>query len=427
MISAGATARSAAALAVSAVLLQLTVSANLLTWLGISYVTEGGSLLTKLHPATDLIILASVIIVFQRDGLRELLEKPPLLLLFIGAMFTCVLGSALLTGAGNLVVLLDTFLSAGLLASVLAGAGSAEIARLRRMMQILLAANAVLALAEVAAHATLVPLYLNYAAYHPHDSDFRPTAMFDHPLTGSVMTMFGLALAPRRGSVRVFYTALIWTALLAYGGRMALLASLAILAGLAAERGKTLVLTRDPAASRMVLRAAAGAVVLVVLIGLALTSGVGTRLVGHLYWDDSAQVRLAQWQLLGQLDTWQWLFGTRRTDLLSLLTPLWLGSGVEVIENFWLLMFVSLGVLLFPVFVVGLGALLVWCWRYTTLHGRFLLVGVMLVAATSNSLARKSNVLFCLVATIICMPARTPRVSQPESKTLTRYGGALAA
>lgn len=145
------------------------------------------------------------------------------------------------------------------------------------------------------------------------------------------------------------------------------------------------------------------------IVAASLFAGLGTRIAGHLYWDDSAQVRLAQWRLLGQLDIWQLMFGTRRQDLLALLTPLWLGYGVEVIENFWLLMFVAFGLIGFPLFVGSLLSLLLWCWRRSALQGRLLVLAVMLVASTSNSLGRKSTILVCLVATVACLSAEALR------------------
>jgi hypothetical protein len=157
--------------------------------------------------------------------------------------------------------------------------------------------------------------------------------------------------------------------------------------------------------------------------GAALASGFGERLVGHLYWDPSAQVRMAQWSLLGELDMWQVVFGTPRDQLLLLINPLWLNSGVEVIENFWLLMFASLGVVGFPIFFAGFSALLAWCWRRSQATGRTLLIGVVLVASTSNSLGRKSILLVSLVAAIACLP----RVAGARRDWQEDAGGRLAS
>ncbi len=405
-------------LAVSAVVVELTVSANLLTWVGIPYVSEGGSLPLKLHPGTDLLAAGMAVLVIKRGGWPVLAGQKPLLL-FFAAMTACLAYAAAVTGPGNLIVLLDTFLPAGMLATILSQARAPQLALLRRVMQVLIAGNAALALVEAVLGFNVIPLYLNEAAYHALTEDFRPTALFDHPLTASVMTLLGLALAPTRGAWRPAYLGLMWAALIAYGGRMAVAAALAMAGAAYGAQTARLVLRRDPSAPRRLTAAALLLAGVSLCAGVALAAGFGTRLSGHLYWDSSAQVRLAQWQLLDQLDSWQLLFGTRRSDLLALLTPLWLGPGVEVIENFWLLMFVGLGVAGFPLFVTGLAALLTWCWRRSALDGRLLVLAVMLVASTSNSLGRKSSILVCLVAAIGCLSAQrtapTPaRLPAPE-------------
>ncbi len=396
----------AASLAVAAVCAELCISANLLTWAGVPYVTDGGALPLKLHPGTDLLLAATVaMLACGPAGCLRALDAR--LLVFFAAIGGCILSIALLTGPSNLIVLFDTFLPAGLLAAVLGRATPRTMARLRLAMQLLLAANAVLALAERAMRTTLVPLYLNDSAYHPAGEDFRPTALFDHPLTGGLMMMMALTLAPTARGWRLAYQALAWAALVAFGGRMALGVTLLTVAAGAAWQGWLLLLARDRRAVWTLLAASLGAGGCAALLMAAFAAGLGDRLVAHMYWDQSAQVRLAQWQVLGQLDVWQILFGTPREDLLHLLNRLRLGTGVEVIENFWLLMFVSLGAAGFPLFVAGFGALLAWCWRRTGPSGRALLVGALVVASSSNSLGRKSTVLVCLVATTACIPGRS--------------------
>jgi hypothetical protein len=408
--------RLALCLAGAAVCLELLVSANLLTWAGIPYVTDGGNFLLIFHPGT-MLLAAAAACAFARGWGAWLQSLPAELLVFFTALSTCIISIVLLTGPGNLIVLLDTFMPAGLLAVVLAYARPATILRLRRVMQILLAGNACLALLEMAAQSTLVPLYLNDAAYHPLVEDFRPTALFDHPLTGSVMMMMGLAIAPR-GRVGVAYRLLLWAALIAFGGRTALGVTVAAMGLRWAFAQAKLVAARDPNALPGMLLAAGGILAAGILGGIAIWAGLGDRLVGHLYWDSSAQVRVAQWQILDRLEPAQWLFGTPRDVLLGDLNALRLDSGVEVIENFWLLMFVSLGAVGFPVFLAMLGALCLWCWRRTEADGRILLVSILLVASTSNSLGRKSTILVCLVATMCCLPAKARRMRVARRQTL---------
>ena len=67
----------------------------------------------------------------------------------------------------------------------------------------------------------------------------------------------------------------------------------------------------------------------------------------------------------------------------------------------WERLATDLGALGFPLFVAGVLCLVVWCWRRAGLPGRLMLLGVLVVASTSSSLGRKSNVLTVLVPAVL--------------------------
>ncbi len=396
------------ALAITAIAMEFCISANVLTWIGVPYVTEGGALPEKINPGTYLLCIAFAAQIARQgrsnQTLWTLFGGDRNLALYFSCIFSCLIYMLLTTGTGNMIVLVDTFMPAGLLASIVRNATREELRILRSVFRCGICANALLALGEATAHATLVPLYLNDMEYHAIDGEFRPTAFYDHPLTGGIMTLMGLSQAPRAGWLRFAYLALCTAALMSFGGRVAaavavmsviFLAGTALLGRVFRHDSKALHLLLCHASSLL-----AGASVAIVSI----VAGFGERLSGHLYWDQSAQVRLAQWSLFRDLTFWQVLLGARREDMLALLAPLWLRSGVGVLENFWLLMFISLGALGFPIFVVGLYALLSWCWKRSSLRGRVLLVSVLIVVSTSNSLGRKSTLLVGLVAALACLP-----------------------
>jgi hypothetical protein len=389
-----------------ALAIQLSVSANLLTYAGVPYVIEGGAIAFKIHPGNYIICAAFVLncVEGRRSNrmLQSICSKNTFLVIYLGAISACLLYALLTTGEGNIIVLLDTFLPAGLVAAVLQNASSYEISTLRRLIQWGIAMNAMLALGEASQHASVVPLYLNNAEYHAALAEFRPTALYDHPLTGGVMTMMGFSLAPERLRLRSAYTCLLMAALLAFGGRVAVAGGILSWILVACIELSYDVLRRDSRACiRLVFFGLICTGCSVVAAGV-LFAGLGARLGSHFYWDPSAQVRIAQWNLLSELSVPQIAFGTTRNDALSLLCPLWLSYGVEVIENFWLLMFVSLGVVGFCIFLPGFLCLLAWCWMRAGLRGRVLLVAVVLVASASNSLGRKSTLLVSLIAATLC-------------------------
>ncbi len=395
-------------IAIAAIALELCVGANLLTCAGIPYVSEGGPLPLKLHPGSYLLALALCVqaIGGGSAGCWRFLWSEAFLAGFLAAMIICVTYAALMTGPGNLVVLLETFIPAGFAAAVLSQASRQDVTVLRHVLRWGILANSLLAVCEAVLEKNLIPLYLNDAVYEAAQEDFRSTALYDHPLTGSMMTMLGIALAPSRPLVRLPYLAVTTSSLLAFGGRMALAMTILGAVLLACIAFGEKLLRRDRGAVLCLLSFGTAACLLTAIVLAALASGLGARLAGHLYWDQSAQVRLAQWHLLDALDGWQLGFGTERRDQLALLNALRLSYGVGVIENFWLLMLITLGAAGFPIFLAGFVSLLVWCWRRTDLQGRLALAGVILVASTSNSFGRKSTLLVGMVAALCCRPSR---------------------
>ena len=181
------------------------------------------------------------------------------------------------------------------------GASTTERLRLLGMLQAGIALNAALALIESAVGTNWIPMYLNGAEYAAVASEFRPTALYDHPLTGSILTMIGLLLphgGMRSAALRSSYLVLLSAGLLAFGGRTA--AGLTVLVMVLRWWP---ILMRDVFGRRVIPPAAMAALAAVVvalpcLLLAAEASGLGGRLFGHLYWDDSAQVRVRQWHIL---------------------------------------------------------------------------------------------------------------------------------
>jgi hypothetical protein len=392
-------------LALISVAVELVVSGNVLTHLGDPYVREGGSPFWKIHPGSYLSYAAFLAMclagVLRRDGLWASFRQDRLILA-TACLLTCVGYELVLTGVGNPIVLIDTFLPPCVAGFVFQVARQRDLELLRYTLMAGFAINALVALGESAAQThMLAPLVDGHTAFET-TGEFRSIALYDHPLTGSAVSVIGLLMAPclRNGVLRIAYGMLMVAGLIAFGGRVALMTAALILVYQRAAPVWRAVLARQPSAVYRLMVSALVAV-LCGAIGVALLVGVGTRLQSHFYWDSSAQVRLAQWQLLGQFDLSEWLFGCARRDLLGHVQVLNLGLGVPVIENFWLLMFASLGVLGFPLFLCGFWWLLSWYWHGSGTIGRAILAATIVIASTSNSLARKSPLLLIAVAAVV--------------------------
>ncbi len=128
---------------------------------------------------------------------------------------------------------------------------------------------------------------------------------------------------------------------------------------------------------------------------------IGVRLAGKLYFDESAEARNVQWHIIGLMDFKNLMLGTPIDLVDELCHQLGLNVPFSDIENFWLATFVTLGMVGFFYFLLGFLPFVLHLWRVAPFHGRVLLATGLLVASTSNSLARKSNVLVVLTAAVL--------------------------
>jgi hypothetical protein len=122
-----------------------------------------------------------------------------------------------------------------------------------------------------------------------------------------------------------------------------------------------------------------------------------------------------QWLVLGHLNLPDVLFGVPLNRLAVLKYQIGLGEAMTDIENFWLLMFLNLGLMGFAVFLLALGLFLAHMGR-SVRHplGWMLLISAISIDSTSNSLGVKSSDLFLMVACMVAMngyPRTVPALS----------------
>jgi hypothetical protein len=131
---------------------------------------------------------------------------------------------------------------------------------------------------------------------------------------------------------------------------------------------------------------------------------VGMRIMSHLYLDNSADVRIVQWRVLPLLDFHDILFGASLTRIEQLKVLVGLtGPGADI-ENGWLLLFLSLGVIGFPIIAGGLFLFVSHLGKRSDLPVAWLVVIVtVLISATNNSLGRKTPDLIFLAAFTIAL------------------------
>lgn len=329
----------------AAILSSLLVSPALLYALGINYASDAGSPLEKLHLSTLLCVLAFGLCALFDGRLRFSLITP--------RSFALLLAIVALAAAQLLVLrrpvtgLVVTFLTPVLLLYLLALADPALRRRIRALVAGVLLLNSLVGLAEFALGATLLPRVAGAVEIH---GDTRALGLIGHPLTASFLTGIMLIylvisrMMTRFDRWAVLQIAIHAMALLAFGGRLALLATVFLLAIYILFDGTALA-RRSPTARWLIRYAIALAGFLAG--GVMLLSGLAAQMLARFAADGgSASTRWAAIDIVAHLDLDGLLFGLpparRDAMLLAFGTP----YGIEITWLAWLVdygLFISLG------------------------------------------------------------------------------------
>lgn len=215
----------------AAVLVLFCVSGGMLWLVGYNYDGLTGGAATKIHPSTYMIALvfAWSVIACGDPVSRSihLANRRPATVLMLVVSIAILIVTALRDGPG-LGGIIDTYVGVSLLVLLLADADEPLLARLERLLHIMMGVNALLALGEFATHVRLFPYRFDGAVF---ETDTRSAALHGHPLANAMITGCYLMalLTGSRGMSTPMRAALIGlqsAALVAFGGRTALLASL---------------------------------------------------------------------------------------------------------------------------------------------------------------------------------------------------------
>ena len=329
-------------------------------------------------------------------------------MLFVVGIPAIIIYSFYFVGYTGRAAYVETFWSAGLLAMLLEPA-SARHKRIRGYILMgIIIFNIFIALYESLTLKELFPIIYDEesAAYMAKvgvaADEFRAHAFFSHPLTASLVTSmaFFLLYSMRpRFSVTAPTIIFLLIGLLAYGGRAALGVTI-VLSALAAFYLLLAGLLRRNLTPNFVLSIAAAVIILPIVMWIVITqTTIGDRIADTLYFDSSAQVRQTQWAVFGQLNLQDWVFGISKDRLAALKYQIGLGANDTDIENFWILIFLDLGVIGFSVFLTIFLLFLRYLARLGgSLNGWLLVIGALIIDSSSNSLGVWTNDLMIEVA-----------------------------
>jgi hypothetical protein len=399
------------ALTFLAVMASFTISGNTLTVLGIHYSGPGGNPLLKIHPATYLAVMAAIASLISgssaQSRLGYIFGKAPAVFFFIGFTIFCVAFSAVnvgITGAG---VYVDSYLSASAIAIAMFSANGRQRRIIAHLILVLCVINVLISLAEYVHQEHFIPLKINsgdgtdLAATDEKSEEFRPAALYSHPLTGAMATAFGLFLAletKMRFRTAAICVGTFAVGLLGFGGRGALVITI----GLIVVR-VVITLARDFLNGRVNGRLLGTILIAVGLLGplatyLLTETPVGERIAGRAYYDDSAEVRSDQWRVLSKVNTQQALYGTPDADLSLIFEQV----GLAGVENPLLLVFLNLGIIGSPIFILSLVIYFLYL-RQAYPQSGWLLLAAAFIFFSSNSIGVKGPDLFMMTACAVTM------------------------
>jgi hypothetical protein len=332
-------------------------SPALLYALGINYAGAGGNPLEKIHIATLLALVALGFSVLP-DGRMQFSRLSPSVFFWLISLIGFASGQLLVLGR-PLSGLVVTFLTPVLLLYLVGEARPSALRTLRRLLLLLLLANSLVGLVEVATDEALLP---RVAGAFEIESDGRALGLVGNPLMAGFLAGIGVLHLVIGGATRGFRRfapveiLVHGAALLAFGGRLALVATVLLL--VAFVLFDTRAFAQRSVGQRVALR---GFLVLGLLAcGLAgLTAGLADDILGRMVDDGgSASTRWAALTLAAQLPPEALLFGLPpgpRADMLAAFdTPF----GIEITWIGWL---VDYGIIIALVLLAALALILRAC------------------------------------------------------------------
>ena len=388
------------------VVLFLGVSGSALYVFGWQYADTGGSFIEKLHPAS---LLSVALLLFAASasgntltGLLNIVRSHRYLVPYFLVIALLVAHSIFVVKL-PFTVFIEVFLVPAIVFLLLGDLPPALARRLALLIHVLLFANAVLGLAELAYGFRLTPLVVNGELL---EDEPRSTALLGHPLGNALLVgsyLLILALGGGRdlpAAVRPVCFVVNAASMVAFGGRAASLALILALVLLAARRFLEVArgATFDP---RSVLAGIAVLPVLAITIFGLQELGFFSAFAGRIADDEgSASARIEMFELLRHVSWSELFFGPDPQVIATWSRLLGLDYGIE---NFILSYTLSYGAIATAILVA---ALIQFCRHvYAALqpHASWVFVYFFAVCMTSTSLSSKSTIFTVLVMLLMIL------------------------
>lgn len=333
-------ARSAAQVAIAGLFLAITtllftVSSGLLWNLGINYSGLTGAIASKIHPATYLASFTFALLILARRNpasfFVELITRHAGTLTFLLAALLLA-AYILLDGRKGIATIVDTYLLAAMVALIAAAVDPRDLGRVEKLIHVLLACNAALALIEYLIDYRLFPFRFEGIAF---EWDKRSSALLGHPLENAQVTGIYIMILVAGGGpampklLRPAAILLQLAAMIPFGGRTSLMVTLALMTlwliprVLHVLRGGRLPLPAFAAIAVL-------APLLLLAIGLFSVGGFFDVMLNR-FEDDggSAKSRLAMFEVFAQLSPGEIIMGANPEMIDAIRRTMGLEWGIE--------------------------------------------------------------------------------------------------
>jgi uncharacterized protein YceK len=400
------------------------ISAMALVALGVPYAVSGGSFLTKIHPATWFAVAAVMAAMVERGGAGRwaaeiAVDHPGVIAL--GAAVVLVFVHTALVQHLPLSAIIDTFVLPILVFAAIGALDPASRRPIGTALHLFFAFNAIVGLVEYFTGWRLTPMYdIDGTIIH----DWRSTAILGHPLNNAFATGCWLVMTATGGGrsmplvLRAAAMALAAAALVAFGGRVAMILAFAIVAAAGGLGGLRVLAGRRFALGDAAAMVAAVTVVAVIAI-VAVDAGAADRLIQR-FSDDSgsAGTRIAMFRIFTDLGWEEFLFGPPPELMIQAQRSYGITIGIESTEVAFVAFYGLIPALLL---LAALGAYLVELVRATSRESLWPVAFFVVVMSASTGLSSKStNLAFFTVMVMTMMPTAGAGVRVPPSGRAAR-------
>jgi O-antigen ligase len=388
--------------------LYIGVSGSLMTVLGIPYGEPIGNPAFKIHMASYLLSLTFLLAHCLRGNpvrsMAQSISRHKPIAFYLLVTTSLLVYSVLRYGASGAAFIIDALIMPAVAALLMLLFDETTRKRIFFLVVWLIVLNSVIAVIESIFETHLIP-YTIGGREIVSDLFFRSTALLGHPLKNALITGTVLVLAlglQQSTPTRVAMLAVMIMALVSFGGRAGFVLALLVIATFSIK----LVATKLIHGRYTYLRIMGGVVGVVfvfgMLVSIVLALDIGERLFTKLVeWDNSASVRVSNWDALDLMSVSDVIFGISPTAMESIVYRLSLKYDLQTIENFWLALLMQLGAVGLVPFIVALLLALRYMWKRAPATGKLAIVFFMIVASSNNALSSKNIALTVLFVGVI--------------------------